>query len=310
MEEQQVARNYELAVRYMRSGLLDQAIAYLRQILAHDPEDALAHALLSACLLDAKRIHAALHEAQLAVGLAPDRAFARSALGRTLIAHRKLKEAEAELQQARTLEPEDEDTLLALAMLYGLQDRKAEQLAMIEQARALAPDSVDAICAAGGFELERGEVEKARALAHDALTISPEDRDALVLMGSVYLREGKVEDAREHAIWALQSDASDTSALRLLAMIKARTSLWLGLWFRYNTWVVERGTNGAVLVLVGMYVFYRLADQLLADAGQRGLAELLSYCWLGICIYTWVGPQVFQRALAKELETVRLREDF
>lgn len=231
-------------------------------------------------------------------------------LGRALIAHRKFKDALQELEQARALDPSEESTLLALAMLHGLADRRDEQRAMIEQARALEPESVEAICAAGELELERGRVDEARVLARDALELSPDDREALVLMGSVLLREGKVEDAREHAIWALQSNASDAGALRLLTAIKVRTSFWLGLWFRYNTWLVERGTNGTVAVLVGMYVLYRLSEQLLKDAGHSGMSELLSLAWLGVCVYTWVGPGMFQRALDKELATVKLRPDF
>lgn len=237
-------------------------------------------------------------------------AFSHQVLGRALIAHRKFKDALQELEQARALDPSEESTLLALAMLHGLADRRDEQRAMIEQARALEPESVEAICAAGELELERGRVDEARVLARDALELSPDDREALVLMGSVLLREGKVEDAREHAIWALQSNASDAGALRLLTAIKVRTSFWLGLWFRYNTWLVERGTNGTVAVLVGMYVLYRLSEQLLKDAGHSGMSELLSLAWLGVCVYTWVGPGMFQRALDKELATVKLRPDF
>ena len=40
---------------------LDAAIEYLRRALAEDPNDDSAHAYLSLCLLDSKRLHAATH---------------------------------------------------------------------------------------------------------------------------------------------------------------------------------------------------------------------------------------------------------
>jgi hypothetical protein len=84
----------------------------------------------------------------------------------------------------------------------------------------------------------------------------------------------------------------------------------LGLWFRYNTWLIERGSGGAVMVLIGMFVAYRVGVQLLHDADLSGGAQLLQYVWLGLCVYTWVGPKMFRDAVAKELQKVQLREDF
>jgi hypothetical protein len=34
------------------------------------------------------------------------------------------------------------------------------------------------------------------------------------------------------------------------------------------------------------------------------------FVWLGFCLYTWIGPAIFQRQLRKELEKIRLQPDF
>jgi len=58
------------------------------------------------------------------------------------------------------------------------------------------------------------------------------------------------------------------------------------------------------------FVFYRFFRQLLVDFEHPNGAELVSLAWLGICVYSWVGPGIFQRELKKELESVQLRKGF
>ena len=65
-------RELELAHHKWLVGDTASAIQSLRMVLAQDPEHAYAHALLAGCLLDTRRIHAALHEIELALGLEPD----------------------------------------------------------------------------------------------------------------------------------------------------------------------------------------------------------------------------------------------
>ena len=95
-----------------------------------------------------------------------------------------------------------------------------------------------------------------------------------------------------------------------MAAIKAKTNWFLGLWWRYSTWTLEAGTRRAVVVLLFAFVAYRVARQWLFDAGNPQAAGLVSLAWIGICVYTWVGPGLFQRELQKELGKIRLRDDF
>jgi hypothetical protein len=70
------------------------------------------------------------------------------------------------------------------------------------------------------------------------------------------------------------------------------------------------GDGRSVLVLVGLYVAQRLATLALRDAGAADAAIFVSYAWIVFAVYTWVGPGIFARALAKELRAVRLRPGF
>jgi hypothetical protein len=68
------------------------------------------------------------------------------------------------------------------------------------------------------------------------------------------------------------------------------------------------GNTNALVIIIGSYVLYRLAAQLLADAGQGDAATLLSLLWLALCAYSWAAAGIFQRMLKKELAAVRLRD--
>ena len=129
-------------------------------------------------------------------------------------------------------------------------------------------------------------------------------------MGNVLLRRGKVEEAREHAVWALRNDPADRGALRLMAAIKARQNPFLGLWWRYSTWMGSLGDGRAIVVLLGAYVAYRVLTITVADRGNAGLANLVSALWLAFVAYTWFGPAMFRRSLERELESVKLERGF
>ncbi len=40
------------------------------------------------------------------------------------------------------------------------------------------------------------------------------------------------------------------------------------------------------------------------------IARTFNFLWLGICLYTWVGPGIFRNHVKKELDTVVLKDDF
>jgi len=142
------------------------------------------------------------------------------------------------------------------------------------------------------------------------LAESAEHQDALVLMGEIMLRRGNVEAAAEHARAALAHNANDEGALRLLCEIKSRRSPLLGLWWRWSVFTGALGDRRAFLLLMGMYLAYRIGVLALNDAGFPAASGALSTVWLAFAAYTWVAPAIFRRMLRAELATVRLRPDF
>jgi hypothetical protein len=68
--------------------------------------------------------------------------------------------------------------------------------------------------------------------------------------------------------------------------------------------------NRTIVILVGLYVAKQLVATAAADVGFSALADVVDVAWLAFCAYTWFAPTLFQRALAKELDEVELRDDF
>ena len=132
----------------------------------------------------------------------------------------------------------------------------------------------------------------------------------MIWMGHVLNQAGEYREAREHAVAALQEDAQDEDALRLLGAVKARKNPFLGLWWRYEVWMASMQDKGQIAVLLIAFVVYRVMTLVLADFGLDGAASIVRYAWLAIVAYTWVSPGIFKRMLEKDLEEVRLRDDY
>jgi Flp pilus assembly protein TadD len=282
----------------------------VRRFLAEDPDHSSAHAMLAIALYIQRRLHAAEHEAGLAVALDPDSAYARHALGLVKIGKRDFRGAEEHLEAARAMAGDQPAIQRALATLYGLTGRDARVIPTLSEALALDPRDAATLAALGEAELAAGNLKGAAARALEALQIDAENVDALVLMGQVMLRRGDVDDARDHAVQALRLDPTNRGALFLLAGVKARRNPFLGLWWRYSVWMEALGTSRSILVLLAAFAVYRVLTAMAQQNGWPNAVGPIQIAWLGIVIYTWVGPALFKKSLDKELRPVALDDKF
>jgi tetratricopeptide (TPR) repeat protein len=294
---------------HLRTGRPGNAVDAFCESLALEPDDASTHAWLAIALLGAKRLTAARIEAELAVGMAADAPLPLYALGRVRLGERRYKDAEETFRALLAVEPDDPANHRALAEVHVARHRWDDALAMLEQARALDPDSPDTLGDIAEVHWQRGRPAEAEVAARAALEANPEHADALVVMGWLLLRRGEVAEAREHAITVLRVQPSHGGATLLLVGVKARGSWVLGVWWRYNMWMVGLGPRAITVMLVG-FASYRMVSLLAEDFGPAGLADVIQILWLAFVAYTWFGPALFRRTLEKELAPVGLKRDF
>jgi tetratricopeptide (TPR) repeat protein len=310
MDELMRDQLWDMARRMLAQGHLAGAVEALRQLLAHSPDDADAHALLAVALYGSRRLHAARHEAGLAIGLDPESAFTHYAMGVVETGARRFEEAERHLRAARAIEHRDPAILRALAHLHRLRDQDAQAFALLEEALALDPESTETLIALGDLRLERGETAVAARNALLALEIEPESAGAHVLMGRLRLLEGQTQEAREHAAEALRGDPSHLGALHLFAGIKARANPFLGLWWRWNVWMEALGTTRSILVLLVIFALYRVGRGLAEQQGLTSWLMPMQLVWLAAVAYTWVGPSLFRRSMERDLRPVAFNAKF
>lgn len=301
---------YRMAERYYANGQVDDAIDMLLQSLGEDPDQSDAHAFLSLCLIKRNRLHAAELEAGRALELEPESPFAHLAAAIAAIARRSLKQAQAHLDSARELQPDSAAIADAYARLYLAWGRDAQALEEARHACELDPDDPDYPALLASLELRRGDRARAEALARDVLRGHPEHVEALCVLGHCELAAGRTDSARDHAAWALQIDPMDGEALTLMAAVKARRSWALGLWWRFQSFISAGSRTRAVVLLIGMFLIYRIALIALPQNGLPQWTGPLSYAWLLFCAYTWIAPSLFWRSVKKELEQVKLRPGF
>jgi Tfp pilus assembly protein PilF len=299
-----------LAAQMIDRGQSLRAVELLRELLGQEPEEPRAHALLAQALFGARRLVAAEHEAQTAVRLSPDWGFAHLVLGRVLVAARRLDQAEEHLTAAASLAPDEAATLRGLALLRSLRGDRRQARELLERALGLDAEDPETHCALARHHLAAGELQSAEQHARAALELGPDHATALALMGNVLLRRGDLAGARDHALFVLRSRPTDHEAIHLLTGVKARQSVWLGLWWRWNDWMAAMEGRHRILFLVAMYVVYRLGLATAEVTDQDQLGTLLELSWLGLCVYSWTGPALFRRMIDRELATVQLREGF
>jgi len=306
----QLQRLIERAGQQYRYGDYRGGVESLREALSIDPQHYFAHSLLAIGLLNMKRLVAAEYEARAGLRLEPEAPFAHYAMGEVLKAQLKFKQALKYQQQAIALSPTDADYHGAIAETCALMGREKDAKNYLDKALQLDPENAGILAQLGDWHLRSNQKDKAAQFFDEALALEPQHSAALTGKGRLLLYRGKTEEAYDHAVWVLQQDATDPAALQLLAAIKTRRNPLFGLWFRLNAWLTAGGNLRTIMLLIGAYVLFRLGSQLLQDYGHAEAATMLRYTWLGIVIYSWVGPAWFRAKLEEELKSVRLKPGF
>ncbi len=287
-----------------------QAIEYLRQVLGSDPDHAGAHSLLALALLQGKRLHAAETEARLGLIADSESTLSHLAMASVMLAQRKPREAIGHVEICLASDPIDVEAMMLRGQAHMFLDARDKARADFARAIELAPESPRPLATLAHLDLADDRIDDAEHRAREALLLEPEYHDALIVMGYVLLRRDQPEAAREHAIWALRQNPVDPDALRLLCAIKAKTSWWLGAWWRFQTFVGTGSNLRSAGILVGMYLVYRGVLIGLAGPEHESLRGVLSIAWLGFCVYSWVAPAQFVAMLKKELAGVQLKTEF
>ncbi len=184
-------RLYDRAMFFQKRKRYDEAIVAWRQVLATDPEDAVASRSLAAALLATGDL---------------EEAAAQTRKTREVELHKEVE------NHPGNQEPHNE---LGVLLLDGGQP--AEALAELRQAVALGPGSAAAHTNLGRALAAAGEPERARAELEQAVQLQSGYAPAHYQLGVVLASEGKMVEAVGHWREAVKCDPADPQAQEALA---------------------------------------------------------------------------------------------
>ncbi len=296
--------------RQLEYGDTQGAIESARTALAAEPDSGQLHSMLALALLAAKRPYAARHEAAIARELEPELPLAHLAFGNALLAARRFNEGLAALEQAVALAPQTSELHEALGAGYLVTRRFEQAHSALQRALEIDPENLDAMVRLGDLAWQQGQRVEAEAWYLRALASAPAHLNALVGQGRVLLERGEVERARDHALWALQQHANDEGALLLLCAVAARRNRVMGLWWRLNSWLTLGGQRRTLMLLIGGYLLFNLSSLLLTDSGYPAAGSAVGWLWIGLALYSWIGPFWFLKMVERELARVEVKAEY
>ncbi len=157
----------------------------LRDALALDPDDAVAHAKLGAVLCNLGSHAEAERELRCAVRLGRRLAEPHLNLGILLFWKGEFTAAETALRRAVKLDPRNAEALVSLGLTLGALRRLADAKAHFEKALRLEPGNVSARCGLGWLAAFEGRFDESERLYRDALEAEPERPCALAAIAGL-----------------------------------------------------------------------------------------------------------------------------
>ena len=283
---------------WLAQGREDLAEPALRRVLAEDPDDALAHALLGLCLVKLERLGEALEQAQEAVRCGPDQAIGHYVLGVASLERGDVARARRAIDEALRLEPDDAAAWTVRGSIELRERRWRPALEAADRALRLDAEHLGAanVRAIALQQLGRGgeaDTEIARALGQD-----PEDAATHVNAGWRWLAQGRAEEASRHFLEALRIEPGHDGARRgVLEALKARNRFYRAMlaWF---VWLGKQSKRTVWLVLV---LLWFLPKGLMGIGNQNpALKPLLAPLAALVLVFvylTWIIDPLFNASL-------------
>jgi tetratricopeptide (TPR) repeat protein len=270
----------------------------LRQALAVDPNNAMAHALLGLCLAKREELAAATDEAKQGIHLAPDSAFAHYALASILDDRNQFPEAIAAIEEAIRLNPEDADYRSLLGSIRFQQRDWAGALAAAEAGLQLDAEHSGCNNLRAMALVKLGRPADAAATLASTLARDPEDALTHANQGWALLERRETAKAMEHFREALRIDPEQEWARRgIVEGLKARYFIY-SLFLRYFFWMSRMSFRTQFLIIGGGYFAFRYLSDL---AEQRpDLAPWImpvTIAYIIFALLTWVADPLFNLLL-------------
>ncbi len=275
-----------------------EAADAVRQVLASDPDNGLAHAMLALCLVQQKQLKEAQREAEIAVGLAPEHPFAFHAIAAVAMEQGRYDKAREAIDEMIRIDPSDAHHFMLLALVHSNLAQWAEMLHAAETGLRLDSEHVQCTNLRAFALRKLGRRDEARTHLDASLALDPENADTHTVLGWQRLEAGDTKGALVAFREALRLDPEHGWAQEgIVEALKARHAIYrvfLGYAFRMS----RLSGRAQFAVLVGGYVLYRVVFSLRAShpSWSIWLSPLLGI-YIAFVLLTWIGRPLFDLLL-------------
>lgn len=278
------------AIALIQAGNLRGGEQRLKDILAVDPSDARALALMAHCRLVEDDDREALKIARSAAASDPSDLMVRRVLVNALLANGKHKEADEVAFDLAADDPQDSSALFRLAIARHNTKDYIGARELFDRAEQYAGDDVHALLDVARLRLHEWNYASASELARRAMSIDPNEADAFRILGECALATRQPAEAYDLALEALRLAPGDRDVQRLLMRARSRGSALLRPFLPGVDWMLEMDRRGLVIlpILMGVLGLAALVS-ILYDLGRvaAGLvpAVILSVGLTGLFAY-------------------------
>jgi len=270
----------------------------LKQVLATDPHNAHAHALLGLCLVEQRQYKEATAEAEQAVGLEPADAFGHYVHAKVLAERNHTKAARAAIKEALRLESYNPGYYAMLASIEFAERQWPAALEAAENGLAIQADHAGCVNLRAMALVQLGRKDEAGATIRGALERDPHNAVTHANQGWQMLHLGQHKQALIHFREALRIDPElDWARQGMIEALKARNPIYRVM-LKYFLFMSRLGRGAQWGIVIGGYVLYRvlLALQEQNPAVRPYVIPLL-ILYVVFAVMTWIASPLFNLML-------------
>jgi tetratricopeptide (TPR) repeat protein len=261
----------------------------LRVLLATEPNNAYALALLGLSKTELGNHDEAVGYLKQALGHQPDNAYFLYLLGLVMLRKDNMKEAERFLKSAISFDPHNANYFGTVALIKLQDSQWADALDYANRGLEVDPENLVCLNARSTALLKLDRKEESYQTIKEALHNDPHNSYTHANLGWGLLERGEYQKALESFREALKLDPeNDHAKAGLVEALKARYWFYR-IFLKYSFWMSNKTAKYQWFIIIGLWFLIRFLDGL--STSNPALAPFLSpivYLYMAFAVSTWV----------------------
>jgi tetratricopeptide (TPR) repeat protein len=289
---------HQRAQLLINQNRFDIAEQELGSILAKNPQDAIAHLLISICYKHTKRYREATDSTQQAIALQPDNPRCHLMLASVFLIRNRYDEAEDAAQEALRLDPYDDDIYALLAQLKYAQKDWEASLAYAKQGLEIDPDQ-PTCQSLRSLALERlGRTDVAVATSKEALSRNPDDSYSHATHAWALLNNGNHKEAQEGFREALRLDPTNEFAKQGMIQALNANHFVFRMIFKWYSFIGRMSGKLQWVIILGLFFGQRILRSLAESIPAIAPFVMpIVFFYLVFAVTTWIANPLFNTIL-------------